>query len=141
MGIGTGSGRGGTRRGAGRPKGVKIKRRPARFRAADAGQQLPLDYMLQVLNDASPPIERRDRMAVAAAPYLHARLSAITTPKAAFEMSAEEIEQLLYRELEHARRQGNLELVRQLEESLGGAQPRRPRPAVNNSKPNGSARG
>ena len=82
MGIGTGSGRGGTRRRAGRPKGVKNKRRPARFRAADAGQQLPLDYMLQVLNDASPPIERRDRMAVAAAPYLHARLNAITSPDA-----------------------------------------------------------
>jgi hypothetical protein len=54
-------------------------------------------------------------------------------------MSTEEIEQLLYRELEHARRQGHLELVCELEEILRGDQPRRPRLAVNNRKPNGSA--
>jgi hypothetical protein len=112
---------------------VRNKRRPARFRAAAAEQQLPLDYMMQVLNDPTQPIERRDRMAVHAAPYQHARLTAISTPKATFEMSTEEIEQLLYRELEHARRQGHLELVRELEEILRGDQPRRPRLAINNS--------
>jgi len=49
----------------------------------------------------------------------------------------EEIEQLLYRELEYARRQGNLKLVRQLEESLRGDRPPRPRLAVDNRRPNG----
>ena len=116
-------------------KGVKNKRRPARFRAEDNGQDLPLDYMMRVFNDSSQPTERRDRMAVAAAPYFHARLTAITTPKATFEMSTEEIEQLLYRELEYARRQGNLKLVRELEGSLHGA--RSPRLAVDNHRPNG----
>jgi hypothetical protein len=127
MGIGVGTGRGGARRGAGRPKGVKNKRRPARFRAADAERQLPLDYMMRVLNDPSQPIERRDRMAVHAAPYLHARLTAGSSPKTTFEMSDDEIRELLFRELEHARRQGNLPVVRELEECLRGDQPQRPR--------------
>jgi hypothetical protein len=38
---------------------------------------LPLDYMLLVMRD--PPVDhkRRDAMAMAAAPYLHPRLTAI----------------------------------------------------------------
>ena len=76
MGIGKGNGPGGRRAGAGRPQGAKNKRRPAAAHAVNAGQQLPLDYMLEVMNDPRQPLERRDRMAVAAAPYLHARLNA-----------------------------------------------------------------
>jgi len=138
MGIGVGTGSGGARRGAGRPKGVKNKRRPARFRAEDNGQELPLDFMLKVLNDPTQPLERRDRMAVHAAPYLHPRLTAAATPRATFEMSSEELTSLLYRELEHARDQGDLKTVRQLEELFGGDRPRRPRLAVNNSRPGSS---
>ena len=98
MGIGVGSGRGGARRGSGRPKGVLNRRRPAQFRARDEGQQLPLDYMLKILNDPAQPQARRDRMAVAAAPYLHARLMGNPTAKAAFEMSEEELETVIERE-------------------------------------------
>ena len=36
-------------------------------------QALPLDYMLSVMNDPEAETERRDRMAVSAAPYIHAR--------------------------------------------------------------------
>ena len=33
----------------------------------------PLEYMLNVMNDCEVDIGRRDRMAVAAAPYIHAK--------------------------------------------------------------------
>jgi len=36
---------------------------------------MPLDYMLSVIRDPTATQERRDRMATAAAPYCHARLS------------------------------------------------------------------
>lgn len=76
--------RGGPRVGAGRPK--KAENRPGK--AAPANQSTadqtnvslpvdpkkdPLDYMLAVMNDTSLDAGRRDRMAVAAAPYLHAK--------------------------------------------------------------------
>lgn len=35
----------------------------------------PLDYMLTVMNDDDADKERRDRMAIAAAPYVHVRPS------------------------------------------------------------------
>jgi hypothetical protein len=38
----------------------------------------PLDHMLQVLRDTAQPDERRDKMAVNAAPYDHAKLAALT---------------------------------------------------------------
>ena len=38
---------------------------------------LPLDYMLRVMRDSAADSKRRDAMAMAAAPYLHPRLSAI----------------------------------------------------------------
>jgi hypothetical protein len=34
---------------------------------------MPLDYMLEVMRDPTADETRRDRMAVAAAPYLHGR--------------------------------------------------------------------
>jgi hypothetical protein len=126
-------GHGGKRAGAGRPKNSKSKRRPETLeRLKTAGQELPLERLLRRMADETESERYRDSLAIAAAPFLHARLTAIATPKTTFEMSSEEIEQLLYRELEHARRQGHLELVRELEETLRGDQPRRPRLAVNN---------
>ena len=62
--------RNGTKTG-GRKKGSKNKRTLAGD-AAKAGK-LPLDYMLQVMRDESVDNLRRDDMARAAAPYLHAR--------------------------------------------------------------------
>jgi hypothetical protein len=38
---------------------------------------LPLDYMLSVMRDAHAEPKRRDAMAIAAAPYLHSKLSTI----------------------------------------------------------------
>jgi len=68
--------RGGRRSGAGRPKGAATKRtREIADRAATEGV-LPLEYMLGVMRDGSAEPSRRDDMAKAAAPYVHARLSA-----------------------------------------------------------------
>jgi hypothetical protein len=36
---------------------------------------MPLDYMISVIRDPTATQERRDRMAVAAAPYCHPRLN------------------------------------------------------------------
>jgi hypothetical protein len=45
--------------------------------AAKSGGEMPIDYMLRVMRDETAPDSRRDRMARAAAVYLHAKLSAI----------------------------------------------------------------
>jgi hypothetical protein len=63
--------RGGKRPGAGRPKGSKNKNTVA-IQAAKTGE-LPLDYMLRVMRDKAADKDRRDEMAKAAAPYLHAK--------------------------------------------------------------------
>ena len=62
--------RNGTKTG-GRKKGSKNKRTLAGDAAK--GGKLPLDYMLAVMRDESVDDLRRDDMARAAAPYLHAR--------------------------------------------------------------------
>src|SRR3990167_9011964 len=81
--------RGGYRPGAGRPKGAKGNKASGRTRKSREGKPslppevaagaaaenlTPLDYMLKVMNDATIKDDvRRDRMAVAAAPFVHAR--------------------------------------------------------------------
>lgn len=70
--------RGGARPGAGRPKGSKngaVQSETIRAEARAAGMT-PLEYMLAVMNDANADEARRDRMAQAAAPYVHARAEA-----------------------------------------------------------------
>ena len=42
-------------------------------RDATAENLTPLEYMLKVMNDTAAEKDRRDRMAIACAPYLHAR--------------------------------------------------------------------
>jgi hypothetical protein len=42
---------------------------------AKAAQLQPLEYMLAVLNDPTADATRRDRMAIAAAPYCHPRVA------------------------------------------------------------------
>lgn len=70
---------GGFRPTAGRPKGSKApKAKPIKVaadikKAARQSGMTPLDYMLTVMNDSKADDERRDRMAVSAAPYVHAR--------------------------------------------------------------------
>lgn len=73
--------RGGCRPGSGAPRGVgrpKGSKNGTSVQAADRkaileARQLPLAYMLQVMNDPEADIVRRDRMAQAAAPYCHPR--------------------------------------------------------------------
>ena len=59
----------------GRPRGSVNKRTQAYLRTN--GGDLPLDYMLRVMRDEAMPVERRDEMAKAAAPFLHAKLQTI----------------------------------------------------------------
>ena len=65
---------GGTRRGSGRPKGAIRRLSEQAIREAQQSGELPLDYMLRIMRDESADDKRRDLMAIAAAPYLHARL-------------------------------------------------------------------
>lgn len=86
--------RGGYRPGAGRPKGsgTKAKKAEAKALPAPADQPKaartettvelliplpedaePLDYLLHVMRDRGVEPERRDRAAIAALPYVHAR--------------------------------------------------------------------
>ena len=59
----------------GRQKGVANKRTREIADAAVKEGLTPLEYMLTVLRDRTVDPERRDRMAAAAAPYIHPRLS------------------------------------------------------------------
>jgi len=75
--------RGGFRPGAGRPPGSKKPKDGAAPVAAvvpptePAGpKKNPLEYMLSVMNDPTVSEERRDRLAIAAAPFVHARAGA-----------------------------------------------------------------
>lgn len=75
-------GRGGHRPGAGRPRKLKVGgtavplKKPALGATAPTGAAAvqPLEHMLGVMNDAAQSPERRDRMAVAAAPYVHPKV-------------------------------------------------------------------
>lgn len=53
---------------------MKAARR--RRATTDAGQS-PLEYMLRVMRDPAVDEKRRDDMAKAAAPYLHAKISTV----------------------------------------------------------------
>lgn len=63
--------RGGYRPGAGRKP--KIKAPPAVAAPAEIKARSPLEYMLDVMNDPQAEALRRDRMAIAAAPFVHMR--------------------------------------------------------------------
>jgi len=65
----------------GRPKGSRNKRTRSLIEAAEAGGELPLDYMLRTMRDPAASAKRRDEMAKAATPYLHAKLAPIDPPR------------------------------------------------------------
>lgn len=67
--------KGGHRDGAGRPKGSPNKAGAAKAAEIAASGETPLDYMLRVMRDPSVEHERRDKLAAAAAQYVHPRLS------------------------------------------------------------------
>lgn len=69
--------KGGARPGAGRPKGVANKATLARAAEIAATGETPLEYMLRVMRDPGVDHGRRDEMAKAASPYVHARLAAV----------------------------------------------------------------
>lgn len=82
--------RGGARPGAGRPKTARASKEPAKkevrkpgtrddiprdvINAARSESLSPLDYMLKVMNSVEADDGRRDRMAVAAAPFVHTKM-------------------------------------------------------------------
>jgi hypothetical protein len=65
------------RKTGGRQKGACNRATEEARAAAAATGVLPLDYMLSVMRDPAADNKRRDAMAVAAAPFLHPRLTAI----------------------------------------------------------------
>lgn len=71
--------RGGHRFGAGRPKGSKQVRSSAHLirEAKASGKLMPLDYMLDVMNDQQLGLKERLSAAMAAAPYVHPRLASV----------------------------------------------------------------
>jgi len=69
--------RGGARNGAGRPKGAKTQITEEAIRKAGEGET-PLEYMLRVMRDETQVDDRRDKMAIAAASYMHPRAVEVT---------------------------------------------------------------
>jgi hypothetical protein len=61
----------------GRQKGTRNRATAEARAAAEATGILPLDYMLSVMRDPGTDNKRRDAMAIAAAPYLHSKLSSV----------------------------------------------------------------
>jgi len=68
---------GGRRAGAGRPKGARNKKTIEQAEAAKKAGLTPLDYMLSVLRDETLDQSVRLDAANKAAPYVHAKLSAV----------------------------------------------------------------
>jgi hypothetical protein len=77
------------RKTGGRQKGVRNRATAEARAAAEATGVLPLDYMLSVMRNTNADPKRRDAMAMAAAPYLHPKLSSVEAPKAEQPSSAE----------------------------------------------------
>lgn len=70
------AGSGGARKGAGRKLGrASRKTREIADRLAAEAGLTPLEYMIQVMRNPDAATDRRDAMAIAAAPYIHPRLS------------------------------------------------------------------
>ena len=65
------------RKTGGRQKGARNRATEEARAAAIATGILPLDYMLSVMRDPVVDYKRRDAMAMAAAPYLHPKLSSV----------------------------------------------------------------
>lgn len=61
----------------GRPKGSLNKKTAEKLAEIASTGELPLDYMLRVMRDPEQEHSRRDEMAKAAAPFVHAKLSNI----------------------------------------------------------------
>lgn len=71
--------RGGYRPGSGRPR-KNLETKTVNREARKAGMK-PLEYMLEVMNDQTADAARRDRMAIAAAPFVHARAESVKSKR------------------------------------------------------------
>lgn len=71
---------GGARPGSGRKRGQKNRKTKLLIEAATKDGITPLEYMMKVMRDENSPLNRRDDMAKAAAPYVHPKLNAISAP-------------------------------------------------------------
>ena len=69
--------RGGSREGAGRPKGQRNVRTAEQAAAIEASGLTPLDYLMSVVRDIAAAKDERIDAAKAAAPYVHPKLSSI----------------------------------------------------------------
>lgn len=69
--------RGGARPNAGRKAGAATKKTKAIADQAAHSGTTPLEFMLGVMNDDGADFRNRMAMAVAAAPFVHARLSSV----------------------------------------------------------------
>jgi hypothetical protein len=69
--------RGGVRPGSGRPKGAATKRTREIADKAAAEGITPLEYLLNLMRDASADPDARFRAALGAAPYVHPKLAQI----------------------------------------------------------------
>ena len=78
--------RGGYRPGSGRPR-KSLDTKSIKREARKSGMK-PLEYMLEVMNDNEADPTRRDRMAIAAAPFVHARAVATRSKREALQHAA-----------------------------------------------------
>ena len=73
------NGRGGKRDGAGRPAGSANKRtRDIANALASDGDLTPVEYLMSVMRDINEERRVRVNAAIAAAPYMHARIASVT---------------------------------------------------------------
>lgn len=79
--------KGGYRPGAGRPKKSATKK-AVKKEARRLGLS-PLEYMLDVMNNPAADETRRDRMAIAAAPFVHSKAEGIRGKKEGAEIEAQ----------------------------------------------------
>jgi hypothetical protein len=61
----------------GRQKGTPNKRTQEMLDEISSTGEMPLEYTIRVMRDPEADAQRRDKMAQTAAPYLHARLTAV----------------------------------------------------------------
>jgi len=69
------------RKTGGRQEGARNRATAEARAAAEATGVTPLNYMLSVMRDANADLRRRDAMAIAAAPYVHPKVSPVEAAK------------------------------------------------------------
>ena len=114
-----GIGRGGKRRGSGRPPGSRNKRTVLAEllpRLAEPDRELPLYRLLGRIADESLDPRYRDVLSIACLPYLHSRLSPNLSAKPPYLMSDQELDETLKAQQEHERQvkkgRGHLHLIK-----------------------------